>query len=380
MREVLLLRYGEVHLKGLNRPVFLRALTNNARAALKGIAGSVWLSDSRIYAADIADMRAALDRARKVFGVHSASPAFEMRKDYSEIADKCLELTRPLSGSFKVEARRSDKRYPMTSMDLERELGRAILTSNPRLRVDVHKPEHRVSVEIREMAYVYIGEYPAAGGLPSGTGGRAMLLLSGGIDSPVAGYSLMRRGVVVSAIHFFSFPYTGERAKEKVLSLARLLGEYQNGMKVILVPFTDIQTRIRDNCPDELGTIIARRFMMRISCAIARRERAQALITGDSLGQVASQTMEALGATDAVADMPVFRPLIGLDKLEITQAAIKIGTYETSILPYDDCCAVFTPRRPAIRPRLARVTEAEAILDAGALIEAAVLGAYSNSP
>jgi len=374
MRQVLLVRYGEVHLKGQNRPYFLRRLTENVRRAVAPLGAEAWLSDSRIYVSGMADMDEAVRRVTRVFGLHSVSPAWELDKDYDQIAAKCVELTRPLSGTFKVAARRSDKRFPMNSQQLNAELGGVILDSNPNLRVDVHKPEHLVSLEIRDHAYVYIGEIMAAGGLPLGTGGRALLLLSGGIDSPVAGYQMMRRGVTVNAVHFFSFPYTSERAKEKVLELAKIVGEYGAGMKVYVVPFTDIQLQIHEKCPDEMGTLIMRRYMMRIACEIARRDNAAALITGESLGQVASQTIEALACTDAVADMPVFRPLISLDKQEITDIAVRIGTYETSSLPYEDCCTVFTPRHPLTRPRVGVVAEAEKALDAEALVRAAVEG------
>ncbi len=374
MRQVLLVRYGEVHLKGQNRPYFLRRLTENVKQAVSPMGAQAWLSDSRIYVSGMEDMDEAIRRVTRVFGLHSVSVAWELDKDYDQIAAKCAEIARTLSGTFKVMARRSDKHFPMNSQELNAELGGVMLDSNPALRVDVHKPDHYVSVEIRDHAYVYVGEIMAAGGLPLGTGGRALLLLSGGIDSPVAGYQIMRRGVSVNAIHFFSFPYTSERAKEKVLELARILGEYGAGMKVYVVPFTDIQLQIHEKCPDEMGTLIMRRFMMRIANEIARRDNAAALVTGESLGQVASQTIEALGCTDAVAELPVLRPLISFDKQEIIDIAVKIGTYETSSLPYEDCCTVFTPRHPLTRPRLEAVAEAEKTLDTEALVRAAVEG------
>ena len=257
-------------------------------------------------------------------------------------------------------------------MDMAMEIGGRILDANPNLTVDVHKPQHRVSVEVRDKAYVYTGEIMAAGGLPMGTGGKAALLLSGGIDSPVAGYQLMRRGVRICAIHFMSPPYTGELAREKVLSLAKILTQYAGGIRVYLVPFTKAQLAIHENCPDDLGTVITRRFMMRIACKLARDFGAQALITGESLGQVASQTMEAIGCTDAVCDMPVFRPLIGLDKIEIIQMAERIGTYETSILPYEDCCTVFTPRHPVTHPKAESMAKAESKQDVYAQVDEAV--------
>ena len=374
MRQVLLVRYGEVHLKGQNRPYFLRRLTENVRHAVAPIGAEAWLSDSRIYVSGMADMDEAIRRVTRVFGLHSVSVAWELDKDFDQIAAKCAEMAKELTGTFKVMARRSDKRFPMNSQELNAELGGVMLDSNPALRVDVHKPDHYVSVEIRDHAYVYTGEIMAAGGLPLGTGGRAMLLLSGGIDSPVAGYQMMRRGVTVNAVHFFSFPYTSERAKEKVLELAKILGEYGAGMKVYVVPFTDIQLQIHEKCPDEMGTLIMRRYMMRIANEIARKDNASALVTGESLGQVASQTIEALGCTDAVAELPVLRPLISFDKQEIIDIAVKIGTYETSSLPYEDCCTVFTPRHPLTRPRVSAVAKAEEALDTEALVHAAVEG------
>ena len=372
MRDVLLVRFAEVHLKGQNRPFFLKKLTGNVRKMLNSAAETVWLADSRIYAAGIADMSAAAKRAAKVFGVHSVSPALEMDKDYDAISAQAIKMTSALKGSFKVMARRSDKKFPMDSMALQRALGETILINNPNLTVDVKTPEHRVCVEIRDMAYLYVDEIDAVGGLPMGTGGKAALLLSGGIDSPVAGFSLMRRGVQVNAVHFFSFPYTGERAKEKVLELARILAEYQSGMKVFVVPFTEIQMEIHEKCPDDLGTVLMRRYMMRIAERIAVMDGGMALITGESLGQVASQTMEALAATDSVVSMPVFRPLIGQDKLEITKTAVSIGTYETSILPYEDCCTVFTPRHPATKPKPSALTDAESLLETEDLITRAM--------
>ena len=372
MREVLLVRFGEVHLKGLNRPHFLKILTNNVRRAVEPIGGKVWLADSRIYVSDVADLYDCAERVRKVFGVHSVSPAYELDKDFEQIAAKCVEIMQDKTGTFKVFARRSDKTFPVNSQEMGIEIGGRVLSANPKLSVDVHKPEHRLSVEIRDQAYVYVEEIKAVGGMPMGTGGRAALLLSGGIDSPVAGYQLMKRGVKICAIHFQSPPYTGELAKDKVLQLARELAAYGGSLRVYLVPFTKVQLEIHEKCPDGLGTLITRRFMMRIAEKIARQFGAQALITGESLGQVASQTMEALGCTDAVVNMPVFRPLIGLDKIEITDIAEKIGTYETSILPYEDCCTVFTPRHPVTKPKLDTMPEAEGKLDIDALVDEAV--------
>lgn len=375
MREILLARFGEIHLKGLNRPFFYKRLTENLRRALGPLAERVYLSDSRLYATGLADAAEAMGRAARVFGVHSVALAEETVKEFGAIAEACLARAARYSGSFRVSARRSDKRFPLDSMTIERELGALILKARPALRVDLTRPDHELCVEIRDRAYVYDRLEKAAGGLPTGTGGKATLLLSGGIDSPVAGYQLMRRGAILSAVHFYSYPFTGERAREKAVALARRLGEMQFGLRLHAVPLTEVQTEIKEKCPDELGTVLSRRFMMRIAERIARAEGSDALITGENLGQVASQTMPALACTDAAVGMPVFRPLIGLDKQEITDMAIRIGTYETSILPYEDCCAVLAPRRPATKPRLEACLRAEEALDAEGLIGRAIAGA-----
>ena len=374
MRDVLLVRYGEVFLKGANRPHFLKVLTDNIKRAVKPLGGHVWLSDARVYVSDFDDLQACVDRVSKVFGVYSVSPAVEMEKDLDVIAGPSVKMMAPLSGTFKVLGKRSDKKFPMNSMELAAELGHRILEANPNLTVDVHKPQHKLTVEIRDNAYICVEEILAVGGMPIGTGGRAALLLSGGIDSPVAGYQLMKRGVRMCAIHFQSPPYTGELAKDKVLQLAKKLAWYSGGMRVYLVPFTKCQLEIHEKCPEELGTLITRRFMMRIAERIARDFGALALITGESLGQVASQTMEALCCTDAVVGMPVFRPLIGLDKTEIMDIANKIDTYETSILPSEDCCTVFTPRHPVTKPKLETMPKVEEKLDVEALVSEAVEG------
>ncbi len=374
MRKVLLVRYGEVFLKGANRPHFLKLLTDNVKRAVKPIGGKVWLSDSRIYVSDVEDMDECVRRVRKVFGLYSVSPAIECEKDLDVIGQHCIEMMRDKAGSFKVLGKRSDKRFPMNSLEFAAELGGRILDANPNLHVDIHHPEHKLRVEIRDNCYICCEEIMAVGGLPMGSSGRAALLLSGGIDSPVAGYSMMKRGVRCCAIHFQSPPYTGELARDKVMQLAREMAEYSGGMRVYLVPFTKCQLEIHEKCPEGLGTLITRRFMMRIAQEIARQNECQALVTGESLGQVASQTMEAIVCTDAVCDMPVFRPLIGMDKTEIMEIAKRIGTYETSILPYEDCCTVFTPRHPVTKPKLDTMPKAEGKLDVEALVREAVEG------
>ena len=374
-RELILVRYGEIFLKGQNRPYFMRTLVKRVQEAVKPLHGRVWLHDGRIFVADFDDRDACIQRVTKVFGVHSVCPALEMEKDdFEAIAQRALEMTADLAGTFKVSARRSDKRYPMDSPQINQELGGRILAAHPSLKVDLHHPDHVVNVEIRDMAYLYVKVIPAVGGMPSGTGGKAALLLSGGIDSPVAGYMLAKRGVTLCAVHFHSYPYTSDRAKEKVLDLARILAGYCGSLRVYVVPFTHLQMEIHEKCPEDYTTLIMRRYMMRIAERVARKENAQALITGESVGQVASQTMEALGVTDCAVTMPVFRPLIGFDKSEIMDYARRIGTLETSELPYEDCCTVFTPRHPATKPRLERALEGENQLDSEALIEEAVNG------
>ncbi|MBE5769131.1 MAG: tRNA 4-thiouridine(8) synthase ThiI [Clostridiales bacterium] len=375
MRELLLVRYGEIFLKGLNRPVFIRALVKRIKRALQDMHATVWVNDSRIFVSDVPDMDECVRRVTKVFGVHSVCPAVEMGKDdFDAICNQAIAMMSGLKGSFKVIARRSDKRYPLDSMAIGRELGHRILESNPALTVDVKNPDHIMNVEIRDHAYLYVQVIPAVGGMPVGTNGRATLLLSGGIDSPVAGWMIAKRGVQINAVHFHSYPYTSDRAKEKVLDLARIISESCCGIRVHIVPFTKIQMEIHEKCPDEYSTLIMRRYMMRIAERVALQERSEALITGESIGQVASQTMAALGTTDCVVNMPVFRPLIGFDKVEIIDIAKKIGTFETSSLPYEDCCTVFTPRHPATNPKMDKILEGESKLDSEALIEEAIAG------
>lgn len=373
MREVLQVRFGEIFLKGLNRPTFMRMLVSRVRDAVREVQGHVWLSDSRVYVSEMTDMDEAIRRVTKVFGVHSVCRAIEMEKDsFEAICDQAVELLKDHEGSFKVNARRSDKRYFMDSPAINMEMGGYILERLPKLHVEIKNPDVVLSVEIRDKAYLYTHPIMAVGGMPVGSNGKAMLLLSGGIDSPVAGWMIAKRGVTMSAVHFNSPPYTSERAKEKVLDLARILSESLCGIRVHVVPFTDIQMQIHEKCHEDYTTIIMRRYMMRIANEIARREHAQALVTGESIGQVASQTMHALSCTDEIAEVPVFRPLIGFDKSEIIDIAKKIGTYETSNLPYEDCCTVFTPRHPATKPKMDIILDGESKLDTEALIKAAL--------
>ncbi|MDO5023115.1 MAG: tRNA uracil 4-sulfurtransferase ThiI [Eubacteriales bacterium] len=373
MEKLLLVKYSEIFLKGLNRPWFLNLLLTRIREAVKGLEAKAWLSDSRVYVSGYTDEAAVIEKLVKVFGVHSVCPAIEMEKDdFSLLEKEAVSLMKDIKGTFKVNARRSDKNYPLESPAINARIGAAILKQCPDLSVDVKNPDHILNVEIRKKAYMYVKVIPAVGGMPVGSNGKACLLLSGGIDSPVAGYMLARRGVSLCAVHYYSFPYTGERSKEKVLTLAKQLRNYCGAFKLYIVPFTNIQMEIHQHCPDEYTTLIMRRFMMRIADRIAEKDGATALITGESIGQVASQTMEALACTDAVAQRPVFRPLIGFDKEHIIKIAKEIDTYETSCLPYEDCCTVFTPRHPVTKPKLEKAELAEKGLDVETLIQEAV--------
>lgn len=374
MERVLLVRMGEIFLKGDNRPQFINALARRVRYAIWPLHGRLELAQGRMYVKGVQDMDLCVDKVTKVFGVHSVSPALEVEKDLAAIERAAIEMTKDLSGSFKVSARRADKRFPMDSMQINAHLGGVVLDNNPNLRVDVHKPDHVLSVEIRELAYLHVAKIAAVGGMPVGTSGKALLLLSGGIDSPVAGFMLAKRGVELSAIHYHSFPFTSEQAKRKVVELAHILSQYTGPIHLYVVPFTKIQQELYDKCPDNQLTILMRRFMMRIANRVALEKGCGALITGESLGQVASQTMEGLQCSSDVCTLPVFRPLIGFDKTEIMDRAQQIGTYDTSILPYEDCCTIFTPKHPTTKPKVERLRESEALLDVEGLTEEAVQG------
>ena len=380
--EMLLLKLGEVVLKGLNRRTFEDKLVNNVRRRLRKCGSfQVYVRQSTIYVEpqrDDCDMEAALTAARQVFGIVSVVRAVPCEKTVEAIAATAREY---LAGefararTFKVESRRADKSFPMNSIQISQAVGGDLADAFPGVAVDVHNPDLTVHVEIREkFAYVHGPALPGAGGLPVGTGGHAVSLLSGGLDSPVSSWMMARRGVQLEMVHFVSPPYTSQQAQDKVLELARLLTAWTGRLLVHIVPFTEIQEEIRRNCPEEFFTLIMRRFMMRIAEAIAKKANAGALVTGESLGQVASQTMLALGVTEDVTSLPVLRPLIGMDKVEIIRIAREIGTYDTSILPYEDCCTVFTPRHPAIRPQVEDVRAAEAALDVEALVAKALEG------
>lgn len=381
MKEVLLCKCGEIVLKGLNRRAFEDRLVANLRRRVRRVADCpVSLRQSVLFVEipDDVDADAVVEEVRRVFGLALICRAAVCEKSLDailETAQRYLADELAAAHSFKVETKRADKKFPLTSIGVSQHIGGELAQRNPHLKPDMHHPELTVHVEIREQyAFVHAGPTPGAGGMPVGANGRAALLLSGGIDSPVAGYMMAKRGLELVGIHFFSYPYTSERAKEKVLELAKILTHYVGRMPVLVVPFTKIQEAIRDGCREELFTIIMRRFMMRISDRLAVDYDCGGLITGESLGQVASQTMPAMAVTGAVCEKPVFRPLIGMDKEEIVQIARKIDTFETSILPYEDCCTVFTPKHPNIRPKLERVLEAERNLEVDALVEEALAG------
>lgn len=380
MEQVLLIRYDEIHLKGLNRPFFERKLIEGIKRSLSGLNATVHKEQGRIFVYGIAaeDRDEAVDRLTRVFGVHSISPAVGVEKDWNTIVAAARDITEKAIGSrekatFKCFCRRSDKGFFMNSEEINRELGHEMLEAFPNLSVDIREPEIKLCVEIREMAFIYAQEIMGAGGMPTGTAGLATLLISGGIDSPVAGYMMAKRGLEICALHFQSPPYTGERAWLKVQTLTQELCEYCGVIDLFSAAFTEIQVEIKNKCPEELFTVIMRRFMMRVALRLAEKEDCGAIITGESLAQVASQTMPAIACTDAVATIPVFRPLIGMDKQEIIEISNKIGTFETSILPYEDCCTVFTPKHPKTRPTIEMIEEAEKALDIDALVERCAL-------
>ena len=380
MNEIFLLKLGEIILKGANKRQFENKLRQNIRRRMKAYGNfDVYILQSTVYVEpedDSADVEGAWEACKSVFGVNSICRCRPCEKNLDAIfaaVEEYLGDELDCARSFKVESKRSDKQFPMGSIAISQEIGGRLAEAHPGVAVDVHHPEYTVYVEVRDhAAYVHGPALPGAGGLPTGVGGRAMCLLSGGIDSPVSAYMMAKRGVEIESVHFFSYPYTSQLAKEKVLELARLVTRYSGKMTVNIVSFTEIQEAIRDNCPEEYFTLIMRRFMMDISQRLAREDGCGALVTGENLGQVASQTMEAMTVTGAVVEMPVFMPLVGMDKEEIVTIARKIGTLETSILPYEDCCTVFTPKHPKTKPTLGQVLHAERKLDREALIARAL--------
>ena len=382
MTDMILLKEGEVVLKGLNKRAFEQKLLSNIRRRLRRFGRfEVIAHQSIIYVephGEDCDVDGAFQALRQVFGIMTMTRAAACEKTPEAILAKAKEyLFDQLSTAktFKVESRRGDKSFPMTSVQLSQHVGGELNDAFPGLTADMHDPEFTVHLEVRDRAaYVHGAPIEAAGGLPVGTAGAAVTLLSGGIDSPVSTWMMAKRGMRLIPVHFFSFPYTSELAKQKVLDLAKLLVPWCGRMNVQIVPFTHIQEEIRDKCPEDYFTLVMRRMMMRIACAVAADNKCGAIITGESLGQVASQTMEAMAATEDCAAVPVLRPLVGMDKKEVIAIAERIGTFATSILPYEDCCTVFTPRHPCTHPKVAKVREAEAALDVDALVAEAVAG------
>ncbi|TRY27186.1 tRNA 4-thiouridine(8) synthase ThiI [Brevibacillus sp. LEMMJ03] len=376
--DVILIRYGELALKGRNRDLFEEALVQSVKSVLRPFANiKVRRNYGRMYVElHGEDAHAVVERLRRVFGISSISPTVQVEPDEQTIKAKALELIRhmqPQPKTFRVETRRADKRFPKQSMEVSRMVGTHILRSIPEIKVDVHQPEAVVNIEIRaEGTYISCETIPGPGGLPVGSGGKVLLLLSGGIDSPVAGWMMMKRGVTLEAIHFHSYPFTSERALQKVRDLAHKLAHWGGTVRLHVVPFTEIQTAIREKCPEDYLITIMRRFMMRIAERVAARTGALALATGESLGQVASQTLESMNTINKVVSIPILRPLIGMDKTEITDIARRIDTYELSILPYEDCCTIFTPKNPVTRPKPHVAERFEEKLDVEALVEDAV--------
>lgn len=378
MKNVVIIRYCEIHLKGKNRGYFERMLGDNIRHALKDIPHKYVKIPARYLIEDFAenDLEEILNRLQKVSGIHSISSAILVPSVKEEIFATAISLCENKTGTFKVETNRADKSFPINSIELSRELGGEILARFAKhLSVNIKKPDFTVNIDIRETGdtLVYTDVIKCMGGMPVGSAGKGLLLLSGGIDSPVAGYMMAKRGMRLKALHFHSYPYTGEAAKEKVMDLARTLSVYAGGVELYVVSVTEIQESIHENCSEELMITLLRRFMMRIAERLAISIEAQTIITGESLGQVASQTIESLNTSNSVIEkLPVLRPLIAFDKLDIIAVAEKIGTFETSILPYEDCCTVFLPKFPATKPRLDKVEKEETKLDVEGLIERAM--------
>lgn len=380
MNEIILAKYGEIALKGLNKHTFEDILLKNIRKKLKSLGYFKYTKlQSTIYIvpenSDV-DLDEALNRLSKVFGIAAICKAAVLKKDFDDIAKKSVEYLKdvlPYAKTFKVQAKRADKAFPLKSPEICREIGGILISNYPNLNVDVYNPEITVTIEVRDTnAYVYSSKVEAAGGLPVGSSGKAMLLISGGIDSPVAGYMMAKRGISISAVHFISPPYTSERARLKVESLCERLTEYCGDITFYCVPFTEIQENIKRKCPEEYFTIIMRRIMMQISQIIAENDGSLALITGESVGQVASQTLKAIACTDAVCTMPVLRPVIGMDKTEIVNISRKIETFDISIQPFEDCCTVLTPKHPKTKPNLDEVQNVHNSLDFTEMVNKAV--------
>ena len=368
MFQAFLIKYAEIGIKGKNRYIFEDALVNHIRHSLLGVEGefTVKKESGRIYVLTEGgfDYDETIEALKKVFGIWGICPMVQLPKmDIDALKQEAVNYVGQVYGgrkfTFKVHTRRADKSFPMESNDVNAAIGEAILEKYPYLKVDVHNPEIMLNVEIREKVNIYSEVIPGPGGLPVGTNGKAMLLLSGGIDSPVAGYMIAKRGVVIDAVYFHAPPYTSERAKQKVIDLAKLVSKYSGPIRLHIINFTDIQLYIYDQCPHDELTIIMRRYMMKIAEKIAEESKCLGLITGESIGQVASQTMQSLYVTNEVCSMPVYRPLIGFDKQDIVEIAEKIDTYETSILPYEDCCTIFVAKHPVTKPNLNVIKKSE---------------------
>lgn len=374
MKKVLLLKFGELFLKGKNKKDFENLLMENIKAKLSSFKYKISYTLGRIVISDyeIDDEWAIVEELKTVFGLIGVSKAVEVDTSEENIFAYASSIS--LSGTFRVNAKRADKKFPLSSMELERKLGEVILTHNENLKVDLHNPEHIVYVEIRfnNKTYIYYETIKCAGGLPLGSAGKALLLLSGGIDSPVAGYLMAKRGLKLEAVHFHSYPYTSEQAKEKVIELGRKLTKYCDEIKLHIVSFTKVQEQIHMNCDSEYMITIMRRIMMRVAEKICKENDLGAIITGESLGQVASQTMPSINVTNSVVSLPVFRPLIAFDKEDIIEIAKEIDTYDTSILPYEDCCTVFLPKYPVIKPTIRRAEYNEKFLNIDALVDEAI--------
>ena len=379
MKEIILAKYGEIALKGDNRSSFEDILVRNIKRRLKKLGSfSCDRRQSTVYIEPLSediDISEAVDEVVKIFGISAVQRCAVFPKELGAVEHNLDYLNDALSDakSFKIEAKRSDKSFPLKSPDIQQRLGDAVLDKFPHLKVDVHEPEITVRLEIRDNgAYLSAKRITGQGGLPVGSSGKALLMLSGGIDSPVAGYMMAKRGLITDCIHYVSPPYTSDRARLKVEKLCEELTEYCGDIRFFCVPFTEIQEKLRDNCPEEFFTVIMRRMMVKIANKICEREGYGAIITGESLAQVASQTLAAIECTNAAAEFPVFRPVIGMDKTEITEIARKIGTFETSIMPYEDCCTVFTPRHPRTKPRLSDIIAAESRADFDKMVDEAV--------
>lgn len=374
MRKLILVKYApEIFLKGLNRGKFEKKLKDNIKSVLIGLEYE-FVEDQGRWFIYSEQMEKIIEKVKNVFGIMEVCIVTQVEANMEDIEKQALlDLKESSVKTFKIQTNRANKNFPLKSLEVSRKVGSYILQNNDEVTVDVHNPECIVNVEIRKMAYVYAKRIKAVGGLPYGMNGSTMLMLSGGIDSPVAGYMMARRGVELHAVYYHSHPYTSERAKDKVKQLTNILKEYTGKLTLYVVPFTEIQMQIIEKCREDELTIIMRRFMMRLACRLAEKFGINSVTTGESIGQVASQTMEGLVVSDDVADRPVFRPLVAMDKVDIMDVSRKIETYETSILPYEDCCTIFVPKHPKTKPRLVEIIKSESVLDIEALVEKAIL-------